>query len=548
MGLDLYCLDGCQPAQVLTINVAINDFSNLHIYDINGNLYDNTCLEYSYSTDGANYSCWMKYDEIANKLFEYKSDYYIKVKVNGTIGSVKYFDENIEDYSTSLAKCFDFKSLKNSANRYNPYANMGYAMGLYQQLTETISATIGIPIYYFKLSPNINSKDITFKEYTLMDIESVKQIKMIVNENVMPSSKPEFSEFGFDFSTDWETEISKATFASAFGNTAKPMEGDLIYIPMMQRMWMVNGAYEEKNEGLMWNATTFKVALVKYQDKSSVDLKDTQSFVDCLVKTKYEDLFGDDENLQSNENTLESPQYAFTPLYPVFESDAIRKYVKHSSKDNPLKDINSKLISYNIYNKGILVADNFYDFRKITEESIITYQHKFIGVDGSISFIISLDKNYCKGTIASIGKIDINIDMTPTETYLSVLNLSSIKLESGKTYFIYIRWSKSKNKLDINAIEYTYPKDMPTYKVQKYHYKFDTNNIISVNSKYDIELEQCEKNDVSIYSFAGMITNIKVYDEYNENISELLQQYPTNQHLLINDTARKFVIIPGVSS
>ena len=82
-------------------------------------------------------------------------------------------------------------------------------------------------------------------------------------------------------------------FATAFGITAQPMEGDLIYIPMMKRMWMVNEAYEEKNGSLMWNNTTFKLALVKYQEKGSVDLGDFDSTIDSLVKTKYEDLFGD---------------------------------------------------------------------------------------------------------------------------------------------------------------------------------------------------------------------------------------------------------------
>ena len=47
------------------------------------------------------------------------------------------------------------------------------------------------------------------------------------------------------------------------------------------------------------------------------------------------------------------------------------------------------------------------------------------------------------------------------------------------------------------------------------------------------------------YSFDGKITNIKVYDKYIDNISEVLQMYPTNNHLLINDTARKFVELSG---
>ena len=283
--MNTYCLETCAPEQIVTLDYAVDDFSLLQIF--NGNTpYSNECIKWAYSTDGVTWSCWMSYDEAANILFESQTDYYIRAKVKGGVSSLTYNGDKVSDYNTSLASCFDFSSLQNSTNNYNPYANVEGALGLYQYLTDSISNTIGIPIYYIKLAPNVDSKDFTFKEYALMGVEAVKQIKLIVQDGMMPSSKPEFSEFGFDFSTDWETEISKSVFASAFGNTTKPMEGDLVYIPMMKRMWMVNGTYEEKNEGFMWQSTTFKVSLVKYEEKGSVDLGDAQEFVDSLVKTK----------------------------------------------------------------------------------------------------------------------------------------------------------------------------------------------------------------------------------------------------------------------
>ena len=73
-------------------------------------------------------------------------------------------------------------------NLYNPYANMDCAIGLQQQMVENVACMFGIPIYYFKLSPEATSGDITFKEYTLMNVADVKQIKMIVTDNQMPSS------------------------------------------------------------------------------------------------------------------------------------------------------------------------------------------------------------------------------------------------------------------------------------------------------------------------------------------------------------------------
>jgi hypothetical protein len=534
-------LQGCAPAQVLGINIAVNDFSLLEIYKGNTRL-NNEELEWSYSMDGVVWSCWMSYINAGNNLFDLETDYFIRTKVNSPITKVVYDGIETTDYSATLAKCFDFDNVIQNPNQYNPYANTEYAMGLYQQLTETVNSVVGIPIYYFKLAPNVGSKDITFKEYTLMDVESVKQIKLIVADNQMPSSKPEFSEWGFDFSTDWETEISKTMFASAFGNNAKPMEGDLIYIPMMKRMWMVNGSYEEKNEGFMWQTTTFKVALVKYQEKGSVDLGDTEEFINTLVANKYEDLFGNDENRQSGQETLECPEQAAMPIYPVFESDAVRKYV---SMSDGYFDLNGKLISAPKYNKGIVIAENMYDWTNVLNECIIAYQTPFIGTDCTVSFIITTGNRNCEGKLFNIGNIEININITPKKTLLSVFELLDLELDSNTTYLVYIRWSKSMNLLEMSAVHYTYPANIPMYSLQNYHYKLDFNNVKTNVTKYDIELEQCEKKDVITYSFDGKITNIKVYDRYIDNVSELIQMYPTNQHLLINDTARKFVELPG---
>lgn len=531
----------CNPAQLINLNIAVNDFSLLEIY--NGDtLLNNEELEWSYSMDSVVWSCWMSYDKAGNNLFDLETDYFIRAKVNSPITKVVYNGIETNDYSTSLAKCFEFDNYIENPNQYNPYANTEYAMGLYQQLTETVNSIVGIPIYYFKLAPNVGSKDITFKEYTLMDVESVKQIKLIVNENQMPSSKPEFSEWGFDFSTDWETEISKTMFASAFGINAHPMEGDLVYIPMMKRMWMVNGAYEEKNEAFMWQTTTFKVALVKYQEKGSVDLGDTEEFINTLVANKYDDLFGNDENRQSGQETVECPEYAAMPIYPVFESDAVRKYV---SMSEGYFDLNGKLISAPKYNKGIVIAENMYDWTNVLNECIIAYQTPFIGTDGTLSFIITTGNKNCEGKLFNVGNIEININITPRKTTLSVFDILNLEIESNQTYLVYIRWSKSMNLLEMSAIHYTYPSNIPLYNLQNYHYRLDLNNVKTSVTKYDIELEQCEKKDVITYSFDGKITNIKVYDRYIDNVSELIQMYPTNQHLLINDTARKFVELPG---
>ena len=71
-------------------------------------------------------------------------------------------------------------------------------------------------------------------------------------------------------------------------------------------------------------------------------------------------------------------------------------------------------------------------------------------------------------------------------------------------------------------------------------------NLIKSVSKFNIECVVENKSDIILSSFYGYITNIKVFDIYIDNVSEILQMYPTNSHLLVNDTARKIVDLNGL--
>ena len=532
------CLDGCAPPQIININMAFNSIESIEVKDMCGNQYDQSSIKIAYSVDNVCWSCYVDYDEFFVNTMDLNSDFYVRLKINGDIGGVSINGTTYTDYSVTLDSGFQFSycSSNVSSNMYSPYTNMDCAIGLQQQLVENVACMFGIPIYYFKLAPVETSADITFKEYTLMNVDSVKQIKMIITDNQMPSSKPTFNEWGFDWESDWETEISKGMFATAFGPTAQPMEGDLIYIPMMKRMWMVNGAYEEKKDVFMWNATTFKLALVKYQAKDSVDLGNTEDFVNSVVKNKYEDLFGDQENLNSNESSLESPTYRPDNLYSVAASDAFRKYIT-----TDLIDFKSGIIYY----KGTMIADDKYVMRSEKNAKII-YQNKYCGDSATVSFIIKPNASMHKGTLMSISGIQLKISQSKENTEITLVQCPKCKLtlSNDKTYFIAFRWSKELNICEALYAKYVHA-DMPEYKLQNHHYWFDMDNKFSVSSRYDIELIQETAGNIELNSFTGEITNIKVFGIYVGDDSEILQMLPNNQHLLINDTARKLISSNG---
>ena len=543
MNFNSVCNGACTPPQIVNIKMPIKDISNLVIYNECECEYYNDDLQFAYSLDGSCWSCYMTYKEALINTIDLKQDFFIRVQVKGAISKVILNSEQISDYSTELVGCFQFTAAENT-NTYNPYANMDNAISLQQQLAESVSQLVGIPCYYIKLNPNSGSKDLTFKEYALMNVESIKQVKIVIQDNQMPSSKPEFSDWGLDWQTDWEVEVTKGSFATVFGNTAQPMEGDLVYIPMMKRMWMVNGAYEEKKDGFMWIATTFKLALTKYQEKDSVMLGDAQDFVDNIVKTKYEDLFDEDDNstLDSGEASTESPKFAAASLYPVFESDAIRKYITCDTID---------IRQNSLYEEGTLVSDSMYEFLNHGMQSRIIYQNKYCGDEMSMSFIIKTEivMGQFDGPLIQIGnfKIMIRQESQNTTIFVNKNDKLSVTIPCNNPTFITLKISKKLNLTEMFAYEYTYNKKIPSFKLQKHHFYFNIDNPISSSKgKFDVEYIIPERTQVEVNDFYGWITNFKLFDLYNDNTTELLQMYPTHQHLLINDTARRVVELPGV--
>lgn len=551
---------GCLTVpQVININLPLSPskLSSIYLYDDKGAQYDETCLEYAYSLDTVTWSCYMSWEEFLSGINAVGQDLYVRIKIKGLVSGIKINGEDVVDYNTTQESCFEFLYAKSTPANFNPYSNLDGAVALQNKLVNMVGDLFGIPVYYFKLSPNAGSKDLTFKEYALMDVESVKMIKLIVPEGRMPSSKPEFADFGMDFQLDWETEVTKEAFATAFGDTAQPMEGDLIYIPLTKRMWMVNGAYEEKSEGLMWIGTTFKLALVKYQEKDSVNMKDEFSvMVDSFVTKKYEDLFTEyDDTVDSGTQTLSAPLPAPNTLTPVYESDAIRKYV-----DTVTTHINT---GENLYYKGTLIADSQYNFvrssnyiqdpnvdmSKIFGCPSTIYQRKFCGQAFTISFIVSITDDLYSGTLFSIGDFKFNINKGTLK--VNKMKGTGLKLGTGDTWFVVFRCCPDLKTVEFSSYKYTFDKRLPIYKLAPVHYFFDMGNADGDNSaiheQYTMDIPILQKSEMILYSFPGNITNIKVYDYYVDgNLSEVLQMFPNNQHLILNDVARKILDGTGV--
>lgn len=527
---------GCGIYRIIKLNDAIKSYP-IKVIDQDNNDATNLCY-FSWSIDNVCWTGWTNYDNYINITKRLETDFYLRIRINFGLNQLVVNGCATKDYSIIIDSTVTFlQDFCGETNLFKPYDNLDCALQLQQQLADSVVCMFGIPIYYFKTAPNKVTGDFTFKEYVLHNVVSVKQIKLMVNGGQMPSSNPKLTELDFDWETDWETEISKSQFTAAFGDNAIPMYGDFIYIPMMQRMWDVNAAYDEKNTGLMWRSTTWKLQLVKYSDSTAYNENEFESIIDSLIPSTYENTFGQYEAIEqereSQTSQIIAPMFAATNLYDIFMEDAVRKqYTKN--------DIT--IIDKQYCHRANVTARNMYRFKN--ENGCITYQNGICGEDGTLMFIFetpgSLD-NAIERDIIQFGNLRVKLNFNAQKYSIEFGKLSA-NLEAFKSYMCIIKWNRSNFTTSMEIYNYTHREDIPIYKLRPEMYWFDFENpLYSEVSDYDNDLCSNVPLNCKIHSYPVQLTNIKYYNKYLESqeaITEAIKYTTNHENCVINDLAR----------
>lgn len=531
---------GCNIKRVITLNKAITAkpiklFDNFKV-DITS-----TCM-FSWSADGACWSSWTTYDNYIKITPRIESDFYLRILINGGLYNIILGDCILKDYSISVDNSNIFlKEFCGDQNIFQPYNNLDCALQLQQQLSDSVVCMFGVPAYYFRCDPKPETADYTFKEYVLHNVTDVKQIKLMIKDGAMPSSNPKLTEFDFDWETDWETELSKTQFATAFGDNAIPKYGDFIYIPLMNRMWDVNAAYDEKNASLLWRSTTWKLSLVKYNESTAYDNNIFENIIDNFIPKTYENTFGELERIEQ-ETTSQTPQvtapmFAATNLFDIFMEDAIRQ--QYTKNDITIIDK-----QYNHYNN--VISRNMYKFKN--ENACVTYQKGICGDDGTLIFILETPGSLhevLERDILQFGNLRVCLAWKDDHFELKMNSDIQTVLEPFKSYMCIFRWNRLNHTTSLEVYNYIHREDVPIYKLQPSMYWFDFENpVCTIISNYDNNLSICNSLPCQVHSYPVQLTNIKYYNEYledNEAIKESIKYTTNHNNCVFNDLARPII-------
>ena len=516
-------------------------FGPLVLKDNNGIDITNQCL-YSWSSDSVCWTSWVDYNTYLRLAKNIESDFYLRILISTQLSQVYLNNMLTTCYSMCLYNPNPFIEDFCGTQLFNPYVGLDCALQLQSQLANSIICMLGIPVYYFRVLPQHETADYTFKEYVMHNVISVKQIKMMIPDGTMPSSKPQFSDLDFDWEVDWEVELGKAQFAAAFGDEAFPKQRDFIYVPMMKRMWEVNSAYDEKNEGLMWQSTTWKLGLIKWNEKTNVEQGEFEDLIDTLVVNTNDNVFAELEaNEQRRESAVEqtdAPRYVANNIDNVFLED----FIRHQFTKSTIRVIDKQ------YNHGsLVVAKNMYQFIQPMpgEDCFISYQKGYCGEDATLSFITSTngEKLHDKQTLISFGNIEIQCD--GSNVYLENASASLEKLNQTNVctdYLVICKWSRKSAVKEIFAFPYVGPAGVPAYKVRPEMYKFDFEATDAESVKeYNNDYIAKEQQRVIVHGNAFLLTNIKLYNSYMSNedaIKESLKYTTKSKLCVFNDVAR----------
>ena len=497
-----------------------------------------TCM-FSWSVDNVCWTAWTTYDNYFRITKNLGTDFYLRILISTGLSDVVLDNCITTDYTISVDSTNIFLTdFCGETNLFQPYNNLDCALQLQQQLADSVVCMFGIPVYYFRTEPQKDTADYTFKEYVLHNVVDVKQIKLMIKDGSMPSSNPKLTEFDFDWETDWETELSKTQFATAFGDEAYPKYGDFIYIPMMQRMWDVNAAYDEKNEGLMWRSTTWKLQLVKYSDSTAYNKSEFDDLIDSLIPKTYENTFGQIERIEQERITqtpqVTAPMFAATNLYDIFMEDAIRKAYTKS-------DI--AIIEKQYSHRANIVSRNMYRFKN--DNGCITYQKGICGDEGTLMFILETPGSFSEvldRDIIQFGNLRINMKWTNNKFVLSCNSSVSAELEAFKSYLCIIKWHKGNFVLSIDIYNYNHRDDIPIYKLrpEMYWFGFDSPYYSEVGD-YCLELSSSCELPCQVHAYPVQLTNIKYYNKYldsTEATTEAIKYTTNHKSCVFNDLAR----------
>lgn len=268
---------------------------------------------FRWGIDGVTYSDWVSLndDNLSKLLINPSNSFWIQYKYEHTGEGLLEFKSIALEIVTDKGlirkrpqvNLNDSNSMSGTQNlvidccssTWNPY-DLSRAAQMYGQLSSVASNLFGFCVKYFKTASDQRSKDVILKEYSLFNVISTADVKIMLPDNQLPTREIQFNSLMMDFPVQFEIHVVKSSFEQAFGVGSKPQMRDYLYFEQyMNRMYEIDAVSEA--DDFLYAGSYWRVSLVPYQQRTAVLYpdKNIEDEKDSIV-SNIEEKFKEDRN------------------------------------------------------------------------------------------------------------------------------------------------------------------------------------------------------------------------------------------------------------
>ena len=161
-----------------------------------------------------------------------------------------------------------------------------------KSLNTMVSDAVGIDAMWMRSIPHEKSEDVVFHEYTLLDVDCPKKVRVVTTNSGYNPGNFNIDLFGINYEAPFEVEIDRTTWMGVYGEDVMPQKGDIVYIELLNCLYEV--ATSTIIYGFVERETGYKVQLVKYNPKANRrENESVRETIDDLT-VGVDKLFGED--------------------------------------------------------------------------------------------------------------------------------------------------------------------------------------------------------------------------------------------------------------
>jgi len=287
----------------------------------------------------------------------------------------------------------------------------------------------GHEIVYYRVTPQQRSADVVIKEWTIHNVSQQKCLKILVPDNEFPDSKPQFNNFGIDFEIPFEVHIDKGYWETYFGAGTMPQELDIIYFPLLNRIYEVQSTYVYRD--FMQEPLYFKAQLVKYQPRASTLMPDNIAADIANMTISTDELF--EGEMEKEIKRITKPEQFITITHA---QDPTRYMV---NRDMPID-------RFDLYNHWTLISETLYDLETLygsqgSVDAVVYRANAYMKIDEGRAFTFWINPKAGSAVAQDrpllVGRNTSNVGLNIDLVYGTSAGQSAVRLTVNSDTYIF---------------------------------------------------------------------------------------------------------------